>query len=240
MMDISVALATYNGEKYLRLQLDSIIKQLENHDEIIICDDGSIDETKSIIRKIMFSDKRIKFFQNDHLGYVSNFESAIMKCSNDIILLSDQDDLWEDNKVEKIRNILSDDNCNAELILHNASCFKNKYNIEKKLINNMKHGFYTNIYKSCYWGCCMAFTRKFTKEFLPFPSNLTAHDQWIGLVGEYKRVSLFLNEPLIKHRIHSSNVSKKLSFVKKISFRLNIIYSFIKYIYSKKIKSLKL
>jgi len=98
-MKISVCMATYNGERYLKEQLDSILKQLSFTDEIIISDDGSQDRTIEIIES--FGDSRIKLFHSTQQNLIYNFENALSKASGDIIFLSDQDDIWYENKVEK-------------------------------------------------------------------------------------------------------------------------------------------
>ena len=97
---ISVCIATYNGERYIREQLDSILSQLSLDDEVIISDDGSKDSTIEIISSYL--DSRIKVFKNNGKhGYVGNFENALNHSSGDFIFLSDQDDIWELQKIEK-------------------------------------------------------------------------------------------------------------------------------------------
>ena len=237
-MKISVAMATYNGEKHLLDQINSIVKQLGPDDEIIICDDGSVDNTIKIIENLMYKEKRISLFENKHKGVVKNFEDAIRRCKNDIILLSDQDDIWETVKVTQIKNYF--ENTDKSLVLHNAIIFfEDQLDSNKELISNMHHGTYSNIYKSSYWGCCMAFKQELRKYILPFPDNLIAHDQWIGLIAESRKESEFINAKLIKHRIHKDNVSNKLSLNKKIHFRLNLLIRYLKYKSSLRKSSLK-
>lgn len=103
-MKTSVAMCTYNGAKYIREQLDSILNQSHLVDEIVICDDGSIDETIEIIKRIKRNTAiPISIYINEpHLGVNLNFEKAIKLCQGDIIFLSDQDDIWEENKVDTI------------------------------------------------------------------------------------------------------------------------------------------
>ncbi|MDE6793421.1 MAG: glycosyltransferase, partial [Muribaculaceae bacterium] len=97
---VSVCLATYNGELFIKEQIQSIIPELENEDEIIISDDGSTDNTLPIIRN--FKDSRIKIFINKETqGVNNNMENAIRKASGDIIFLSDQDNVWIKGKIEK-------------------------------------------------------------------------------------------------------------------------------------------
>ena len=94
---VSVCMATYNGGKYIKEQIDSILGQLSNNDELIISDDNSTDDTVDIINRI--SDSRVRLFFNKQKGYTNNFENALKQVRGDIIFLSDQDDIWMDNKV---------------------------------------------------------------------------------------------------------------------------------------------
>ena len=103
---ISVAMCTYNGEKYIQEQLESIIYQSVPPDEIVICDDCSNDATLEIVKDILNSyDGIVQLVSNKHnLGYRKNFEKAISLCHGDIIFLSDQDDVWSSNKIEIIKS----------------------------------------------------------------------------------------------------------------------------------------
>lgn len=118
----SVALCTYNGEKYLNEQLDSILQQTVPIDELIICDDKSTDGTLSILENFQSQHPDlVKIYRNEtNLGYVKNFENAIMHCSGDLIFLSDQDDIWYENKVETVVKTFADDQ-NLQVICHNVN-----------------------------------------------------------------------------------------------------------------------
>ena len=112
---ISVCMATYNGERYLREQVDSILRELGEGDELVISDDGSTDSTLDIIKS--FGDVRIKIFHNEgHHGVNGNFENAISKSTGDYIFLSDQDDVWIEGKVKECLEALGD----SDLVLHDA------------------------------------------------------------------------------------------------------------------------
>jgi len=119
-------MATYNGAKYIKEQIDSILPQLKENDELIISDDGSIDETIEIIKG--FKDSRIKLFHNNkcktkksHIAVAKNFENALMKVSEDIIFLSDQDDIWMPNKISKTLSYFE----KYDLIVTDSYCIKN-------------------------------------------------------------------------------------------------------------------
>jgi glycosyltransferase involved in cell wall biosynthesis len=221
-MNVSVAMTTFNGEKYIYEQLESILLQLDKEDEIIISDDGSTDLTIDIIAKFSI-DQRIKLFRNKSLGVVKNFEFVISRSSKDIIILSDQDDIWINNKVQIIKDYFHL-NENKLLVLHNGIEFSEcDSNHKKIMIKKKNNGVLSNLVNSSYWGCCMAFRRELNNKILPFPKGLIAHDQWIGLVGEFRKVSGFIDKNLILHRIHSSNVSKRLSISNWVKFRYNLL-----------------
>ena len=112
---VSVCIATYNGEKYLRQQIESILPQLSKEDEIVISDDCSTDRTVEILK--VFKDERIKIFVNEsNLGVVENFENAIKQSIGEYVFLSDQDDVWKPNKVETIKQLLQ----TYDFVSHNA------------------------------------------------------------------------------------------------------------------------
>ena len=112
---ISVAMATYNGEKYIKEQLESILRQLNVNDEVVISDDGSTDNTIKIVND--FKDSRIKIICGPKKGIIKNFENAIKNCTGKYIFLSDQDDIWLDNKVNEVLNCFKSD---ITCVLHDA------------------------------------------------------------------------------------------------------------------------
>ena len=228
---ISICMATYNGERYIKEQLDSILCQLTESDEIIISDDGSTDSTVEIIKE--YNDTRIKFYSNtNRKGVVSNFENAINKTSGDFIFLADQDDVWMPNKVEIMLMALENVDlcvCDCELINSDGNILYQSF----FQLNHSKKGFLKNLIKNSYLGCCMAFKRNIFKYVLPFPSNIAMHDIWIGLCVELWGKSLFINKRLTKYRRHDKNISStgnksNFIFIYKIQYRLNFLYQLLK------------
>lgn len=228
---ISVCIATYNGEKYLREQIDSILSQLSDNDEVIISDDSSNDSTISILES--YEDARIKIYRNQKFkSPIYNFENAIKHAKGDVIFLCDQDDIWLPNKV----NIMVDALKNSDLVLSNCKILDASLNISDRYffeVNRSHKGFFNNLIKNSYIGCCMAFRKSILNYTLPFPKNLAMHDLWIGLSVEFRGKTTFLNEPLMLYRRHGNNVSSsgeksKNSFMYKISYRLHILYHIIK------------
>lgn len=204
---ISVCIATYNGGKYISEQIKSILKQLNNNDEIIISDDGSIDDTLEIINEI--KDSRIKVFNNDGKhGFVGNFENALSKAIGDYIFLCDQDDVWIDNKVEVVMNYLE----NYDFVVHDCYQTDSDLNIiheSRFKLYNLKPGFWRLLYKMRFIGCCMAFNRKVLDSCLPFPEkhNLLEHDTWFMLIAERYFKYALINDKLIYYRRHGANTS---------------------------------
>ncbi|MES2427318.1 MAG: glycosyltransferase family 2 protein [Bacteroidota bacterium] len=204
---ISVCIATYNGEKYIKEQLSSILKQLSLNDEIVISDDGSIDSTIEVIET--FKDKRIRIIVNNlEKGYSKNFENSIINARGDVIFLSDQDDVWMDDKVAKMIKSLE----TSTMVVSNAQFVDEGLNeLEGTYfsLRGYRSGLLNNLYKSRYLGACMAFKREMLQKLLPFPQKqfLCPHDYWLTLVGEFYYKVNIINEPLIKYRRHIGNAS---------------------------------
>jgi len=223
---VSVCIATYNGEKYIREQLESILCQLDKEDEVIISDDSSTDSTIAIIKDI--NDNRVKIFYNKKKGVNNNFSNALNQSKGDIIFLSDQDDIWMPNKVAVCKTAL----IKNELVVSNCSVIDDKgeitYTSYFKVANSGK-GFLKNFFRSTYLGCCLAFRRSVLEKTLPIPENLKLfHDWWFGFVAESCFKVVFIDVPCMYYRRHSetnSNTLSKsnLSLSNKIYYRIQLL-----------------
>lgn len=223
---ISVAMAVYNGEKYLKAQIDSILKQLNDNDEIIVSIDPSIDNSQKILES--YQDSRIKIIFGPGQGVVSNFENALKHTNNEILFLCDQDDIWCNDKVEKVLSVFEKENVN--LVLHDAKIIDKDENIVEQSFfeyRGCKKGIFNNILKNSYIGCCMALKKELKQYILPFPKNLPMHDQWIGLVAEKKGKVFFLKQPLLLYRRHDANASSQehAGILQMVKWRLRIIWT---------------
>lgn len=231
---ISVCLAVYNGEKYIREQLESILRQLSENDEVIISDDGSKDETVNTI--LSFHDPRIQVVLNPGAhGPVYNFEYALKHAKGDFIFLSDQDDIWLDGRVSEAVNEM---NKGADCVICNRYLIdKDGNTISKKITNEdfTKYPFYKVMLSNPYIGCCMSFTRKHLELCLPFPTSLPMHDWWIGLLAHKQNTVKFIDTPLIAYRRHGNNVTtgkSPYSILHRIVFRVRLqwqLYKRLKY-----------
>jgi glycosyltransferase involved in cell wall biosynthesis len=236
-MKISVCLATFNGSKFINRQLNSILCQLCDSDEIVIVDDASTDNTISTIKKI--KSPLIKLYINtENIGPASTFNRALGLASGDIIFLSDQDDIWEINKISYIKNLFSI--TQADLIVHNAFIVINNKDSKKTLfdLNKSRPGIFKNIYRNTYTGCCMVFKRKVLKKIMPISSNIGLfHDAWIGILSEiYGFNILFVEVPLVKFMRHGANSSsfKRRGLVTPITDRFFFIFEIFIYLLSKR------
>jgi len=231
-------MASYNGELYIKEQINSILFQLSKTDELIISDDGSTDNTIAIINK--FHDDRIRllFHKNKEEKYqfkntTKNIEFALQKAKGDIIFLADQDDVWLSNKVSIMLSALN----NNHLVVSNCKVTDANLNIIIPSYFNLIHskeGLIHNLIKNSYLGCCMAFRRELLNECLPFPDGPIAHDIWIGLIAEKNKKVKFIETPTLLYRRHvtcvstsSKRSSSSLKF--KIYHRFYIVISLIKH-----------
>ena len=226
---ISVCMATYNGEKFLREQIDSILKQLGENDELIISDDGSTDNTLNIINS--YDDKRIIFLNCNKQCYTKNFENALSHSKGDYIFLADQDDVWLPGKVDACLKALE----NFDFIVTDAIVVdESKSVIIESYFKycNVRKGFIYNLLFTRYIGACMAFKRNVLQSVLPIPDNekYIAHDYWIACVCEKKYNVKLINTPFLLYRRHSNNTSggvfgdSKLTFLEKIKKRIYTLY----------------
>lgn len=231
---ISVCVATYNGEKYIKDELYSILCQLSQEDEIIISDDGSTDDTLACVESL--NDSRIVVVKNKKhsplkkpaWNVAKNFENALSYAKGDYIFLADQDDVWMPNKVSTCITALQE----VDLVIHNMSyCYGDNLVDLHKLHWQGKFRFHNYfLLKGKYYGCCMAFKKNVLGWSLPFPENLLLHDFWIGIMAELCGRVRFISQPLIKYRLHDNNVSSTSSnsFVEKFLYRGYIIYHYLK------------
>lgn len=211
--NISVCMATYNGEKYLREQINSILLQLQEADELIIVDDNSTDSTRAILKS--YSDDRINLIFNEHnIGVNKNFEKAIINAKNRYIFLADQDDIWTEGRV----NIMFKEFQNLKTFVVSG----NFLNIDEhglplsspyKRLNsrdsNKKTSNIFNIFigNAAYFGCAMAFSREILDIILPFPDYIESHDLWIAMAGILLNGNVHCDSNVLYRRIHCNNVS---------------------------------
>jgi glycosyltransferase involved in cell wall biosynthesis len=218
MTKISVAMATYNGARFIREQLDSLVSQTVLPMELIITDDGSTDETLSIIedfaRQCPFP---LEIHRNDErLGYAANFMRCANLCRGDLIAFCDQDDIWLPSKLE-LCSIAMQDN-EVHMVYHNALLFKEQRQVLKNLYPDSDFSSTTSLSKpfSFY---ALGFTILFRRSLLAFTdlwehsidygdqTKRMTHDQWISFIANIVGPIMYLRDILAMYRRHDSNVS---------------------------------
>ena len=213
-MLISIALATYNGEKYIREQLDSILSQSYTNFELIICDDHSTDSTIEVIKYYLEKDSRISLYQNKtNNGFLKTFEKILSLCKGIYIACCDQDDIWEKNHLETLINNIDKNDCigaNSELVDEKLTP------LNKTLLQSMDVYIAPNsnnilFQRECFYnliqGTASLFSRNLLQYLLPFPHGIKFHDHWIALNACIRNGCKYIPETILQYRCHSQNVT---------------------------------
>lgn len=213
---IDVLLATYNGEKYLREQIDSILNQTYKNIRLIVSDDCSKDDTGKILEEYKNKDERIRiYYQEKNLGVVKNIEFLLGKVESPYYMLADQDDVWLPEKTEKSLETLKKEN--ADLVFGDLEVVDEDLNTMYKSFNDYmllsrKIKKYINSYKlnylyNCVTGCTVLAKKETIDKNLPLPTNskYLIHDHWIGLMASLNGKLAYMPEKYIKYRQHGDN-----------------------------------
>ena len=208
--NITVAIATYNGERYIEKQLESIFNQSKQVDRVVICDDESTDNTINIINRLINKGLPINLYKNQKkLGYGLNFMKCINLCNSNFIFLSDQDDIWFNNKVELMMSFIKK---NPKNLCWMHDCVITNKNLDSlipsKLENIKKFGFNEN---SFVMGACMVISKDTKKYIFPYPKDLShfGHDDWISNVTRSTGNLKIYKECLMFYRRHESITSRE-------------------------------
>lgn len=238
-MRTSVALCTYNGAKYLKPQLDSILKQSHAADEIIICDDQSTDRTWEVLSDYQRRHpKTIKLHRNDQrLGVTKNFEKAIRLCEGDLIALSDQDDVWNPKKLE--RQITELNKQNASLVVHNAQIVDeslspiddvwSRLSYTPGTIRKPHHSFEQLLHHNVFQGATFLFHTGLREYLLPIPESWI-HDYFIALIASVVGTIYDADQSLLLYRQHDQQMIglKKLTGLEQFLNSMNVGYEYYK------------
>jgi len=209
---VSVCMATYNGARYLRPQVDSILDQLEPDDELLVQDDGSSDETVEILRS--YGDPRIRLVANErNLGVITTFERCLVRARHDIVFLADQDDSWLPGKVDAMVALFADPHVTG--VVTEALIVDGDDAVTGESYFAHVHsgpGVLHNFVKNSYLGCCMAVRRDVLALALPVPRSVRTHDGWIGITADMMGEVVFLPTPYVRYRRHGGNLSQMERF----------------------------
>jgi glycosyltransferase involved in cell wall biosynthesis len=226
---ISVALCTYNGERFLAEQLDSIAQQTRPPDELVVCDDRSVDRTVAMVREFAATASYpVRIFENEgNLGFAANFERAIRLCEGNLIALSDQDDIWYPIRLERSEQEFTN-HPEVGLVFSNADVIngRNKpagrtlwkrLGFHGKRERDLLAGQYIVLAKHRFvTGATVMFRTGLRDRFLPIPEGWI-HDEWMALVAAAFSDLRPIDQPLIRYRIHGS---QQVGFRNKLKHRV--------------------
>lgn len=212
---VTILMATFNGEKYISQQLDSIIKQTYSNWELWIRDDDSIDNTIKIVRDYMDIDDRIKLYQDEigNLGCVENFATLLENTPYaDYIMFSDQDDVWLPFKIEVTLEKMKDtENGTQGGVLVFTRFQKVDESLNKLVVNDYplpkNNTIYTLISQTYIYGCTMMLNSQLIRIVNPISSLAECHDYWIALIASYHGSIGYLDQATLLYRQHANNVS---------------------------------
>lgn len=233
MVKLSVCMATYNGERFIRRQLETILSQLGPEDEVVVSDDSSTDRTLEVVRS--FADPRIRIFAgNTCRSPIFNFENALKQATGDVIALADQDDVWLLNKVEVIREQFNGREREVFLIVMDGRVVDEEERVLEESIFrriNAGPGLLKNIYDNTFLGCSMAFTRPLLEIALPFPRTIPMHDMWLGDLAQIFGSVAFVPEKTVLYRKHGASMTdfkRRFMPVTQIKRRWWLAYHLVK------------
>ena len=222
---ISIAMATYNGSKYMKEQLDSIYAQTYKNFEVIVVDDLSTDETVQILEQYKRKYGLTYFVNDKNMGVVKNFEKAISLCKGEYIALVDQDDIWFPEKIEVLHENIGD----YSLIYSNAGIVNGKSEIQNKTteeiyplcgLDSSTEDIYNYIVLNSFiLGCSTMFKRELLTDLIPIYESNRNHDWWLTVCAHNRNGIKYIDEVLFYYRHHENNYSrqgKQTSFIQKI------------------------
>ena len=221
---VSVVLSSYNGEKYLRSQIDSILAQKDVQLYLHIRDDGSKDDSTNILSEYSERFSNVSYEVGDNIGYTKSFLTALKNAPKaDFYAFADQDDVWDEFKIAKTIKLLNEKEmclayCNAVDTDDNLVATKNHYSIHRK----MPYAGMTFLSSVCS-GFLMVFDEKIRKKTLEAENIIISHDLWVGALASYIGTIEYTTEALALHRRLENSVSRYDSY-KTIKHRLKTLF----------------
>jgi glycosyltransferase involved in cell wall biosynthesis len=208
---ISVALCTYNGERFLREQMDSLLAQTYSNFEIVAVDDCSTDGTLSLLREYKSQDRRVAVHVNTiNLGFRKNFEHAMSLCRGDLISPCDQDDIWLPEKLELLHGALG----NCAMVYCDSDIIDEHGRSQNRPMSSRCNMVSTNdaavfVAANCVAGHSMLFRRRLLARAFPVP-DCFYYDWWLAAIATTAGGVAYLDRQLVKYRFHDSNVTNVL------------------------------
>ena len=202
-------MAVYNGEAYLRAQVESILAQLRPGDALIAVDDASTDGSAAILAS--FADPRLRVERHArNLGVLKTVERALELAEGEIVLLSDQDDLWLPGRLASVLEAFAA-HPRATMVVSDATLIDAEGRVTSPSFFALRGRFsgnpLHNLVKNKCLGCTMAFRRAMLEIFLPIPPDVPMHDIWFGVLNGLYGSACYIDRPLVAYRRHGGNAS---------------------------------
>ena len=228
---VHIVMASYNGEKYLEEQLDSLLAQTYQNISIEVCDDGSSDRTCEIIEGYIRGDSRISLHRNkENMGYVRNFLQGIRRSDAEYIMLCDQDDIWDRDKVERTLRAMeeAEKECQDKpvLVFTDAINFDSGTGQERGRFHQISHLDTKKVdtghlfMENKVIGCTAMVNRAVLPYLTEIPEEIRVHDWWLALICSHFGRIVYLDRPTLRYRQHSGNMIGGSSFGSYVRNRL--------------------
>ena len=206
---VSVVMAVYNGERFLAPQVESVLAQLQPHDELLIIDDASTDSSPRWLAQL--DDARVRILrQPGNAGVLKSFEAGLQRARHDLVFLCDQDDVWLPGKRDAVVVEFERDP-RALIVVSDAEVIDAHDRVVAPSFMATRHGFkgrfHHTLVRNRYLGCAMAVRRELIDAALPIPAGVPMHDMWLGSLGSVLGRVRYIARPLIRYRRHGSNLS---------------------------------
>jgi GT2 family glycosyltransferase len=224
---VSVCMTAYNGARFIEAQLHSVLSQIAENDEIVVVDDGSIDDTVARIARV--HDPRIRLLAHEqNEGVAAGFEDALRHATGDILFLCDHDDIWAPTKAEEVLREFSA-HPEAQIVItraalideHGAPLPDSRINRYGKFVP----GFWRNVAMNHYQGSAMAIRASLLGRVLPFPRHKRfQHDVWMGTRNDAAGgKTVFIDKPLLYYRRHDGNLSRRHRSIRLVLVRIELL-----------------
>ncbi len=228
---ISIAMATYNGENYLREQVESILRQSIQDFELVIGDDNSSDGTFDILERYSHNDNRIRVFKNSvNLGFKKNFDKIIRRCQGEYIALCDQDDIWTPDHLETLVTLIGDKMLacgNTELIDGEGHrigmTLKEMEAFDHIPESDLSRAYSVFFFRNPFQGASMLMKKEFFTVALPIADGVQYHDTWFSMVSCFYGGGVYTDKIIGYYRMHGNNVTGN-RIVRKSRFRFFILH----------------
>lgn len=230
-MSKSVCLSAYNGSRFIKDQIFSILLQLKANDQLVIVDDCSTDNTYDIVLSIARKNPQVIIYRNEsNIGVINSFEKALRIAKHDYVFLSDQDDVWYPNKCELFINELNKPDVVCVLgnldVVYEGKSLRNKF-FDRSPVS--RFSIARQFLKNDFIGCNMAFKREVLERALPFPQQISMHDFWLGVVALSMGKVSYVDSASMMYRRHSSTVttSRRRPLYKILKSRIGDLFALI-------------